>query len=288
MDIHGWLEQAQATLHTALVTTSRLDCLVLLADDLGKDKSWVLAHPEHELQIEQIEKLNTKIVQRAQHTPLAYIRGKTEFYGREFTVNEHVLVPRPESETMIDILKKLAAKSTTIGQDWLRLPLDDDPDDTNHIGTSIADVGSGSGCLGITAALELGLKRVEFYDIDPTTFTIAKANARQHKIHGQYYQSDLLEHVEPHDIILANLPYVPDKYTINQAAGHEPRLALFGGADGLDLYRKMFAQLAGKPWRPWYILTEALPEQHSGLATIAKAAGYSLETTDDFIQVFTY
>lgn len=269
MNVQSYLEVSTENLSNAGIGTARLDCLVLLEDCLGKDRANLLAHPELELTDEQINTLNEQIKRRLTHEPLAYIRGRTEFYGRDFMVDKDVLEPRPESEMMIDLLKKLAQ-------------------DTEKSDMTVADIGSGSGCLGITAALELGLKSADFYDIDPATFEVAKQNAKTHGIIGKFYESDLLTGKPgPYGIILANLPYVPDSFHVNQAAMREPRLALYGGSDGLDLYRRLFKQLEDFDWKPEYILTEALPLQHEQLAGIAAKHGFIVITHDDFIQVFS-
>jgi release factor glutamine methyltransferase len=266
MTIAAWLKASMGQLGGAGIATARLDCLVLLEDQLDSDRAWILAHPEHTLQRSELEKLNTKIVQRADHIPLAYIRGRAEFYGREFIVNEHTLVPRPETETMIEMLKtlNLAARTTVL------------------------DVGTGSGCIAITAALEIPSVIVRACDIDNKCLTIAKQNATELLADKRvnFYADDLLVRAKSCDVILANLPYVPDSYHINTAATHEPRHAIFGGADGLDQFKRMFEQLNQKDWRPSYILTESLPPSHDALARVAKVAGYQLEATDDFIQRF--
>nr|MBP7858071.1 peptide chain release factor N(5)-glutamine methyltransferase [Candidatus Saccharibacteria bacterium] len=100
MDILTWRRDAALQLTAAGVESASLDALVLLCDELGREKSWVLAHGEEPLSATTEAALNTKVMQRAQHIPLAYIRGRVEFYGREFAMNTHVLVPRPESESM--------------------------------------------------------------------------------------------------------------------------------------------------------------------------------------------
>lgn len=263
-----WLARSEASLRAAGIGTARLDCLVLLEDCLGTDRASLLAHPETTPSVEQLNILDEHISRRVKHEPLAYIRGKTEFYGRDFTVNRDVLEPRPESETMIDLLKKLIQSDKKAG---LRL----------------ADVGSGSGCLGITAAIELGLRKADFYDIDPATLKVAKINARKLGVSGNFYESDLLskEHGS-YDVILANLPYVPDGFHINEAAMNEPRIAIYGGSDGLELYRRLFEQLEVFGWQPRYILTESLPPQHGQLKTIAEFHSFKLSTSEDFIQVF--
>jgi len=259
-----WLRNATQALQEAGIATARLDCLVLLEDATGKDRGWLLSHPEHQLQGSEVKELSTEIAQRAQHVPLAYIRGKAEFYGREFQVNAHTLVPRPETETMIKLLKTLD------------IPAD----------SQLLDIGTGSGCIAITAALELPNLHVTACDIDDNCLHTAEQNARLLHAPVTFFHSDLLEHIVPGDIIVTNLPYVPDNFQINRAATHEPRHALFGGADGLDLYRTLFNQIRLTPSKPSYILTESLPPQHEVLTSIAKTAGYACTRTDDFIQLF--
>jgi len=182
-------------------------------------------------------------------------------------VNKHVLEPRPESETMIDLLKKLKLPSSP----------------------KIADVGTGSGCLGITAALEIHPSVVDLYDIDSGALAVARHNEHMHELKLEVHKRDLLNRpVRPsYDIILANLPYVPNSWNINEAAKAEPRIAIFGGKDGLDVYRRLFQQLEAYSWKSKYILTESLPPQQIGLEKIAKAHGFKQLKSKDFIQVFT-
>jgi release factor glutamine methyltransferase len=214
----------------------------LLEDVLDKERSWVLAHQEQELSKTKTKRLDSKLKKREKHLPLAYVRGHTEFYGRKFLVNRHTLEPRPESETMIELLLKLPI-STKV---------------------KIADVGTGSGALGITAALELNNPNVDLYDIDASALAVARHNLALHETHLHTRKSDLLRrHIRTYDVILANLPYVPDHYRINQAAAMEPKIAIFGGKDGLDIYRRFFAQLQRFHWKPKYVLTESLPTQHN-------------------------
>jgi len=262
MTVSSWLTQAQATLKAAGVTTARLDCLVLLEDATGHDRSWLLTYPDYELQGSEVKKLNTKIAQRAEHVPLAYLRGRAEFYGRDFLVTPHTLVPRPETESMIELLKGLRLAP----------------------GTRLLDVGTGSGAIAITAYLELSGVQVSACDIDLEALNVAGRNAASLDAEVHFFESDLLAAAEPSGVIAANLPYVPDNFEINLAASHEPRHALFGGTDGLDPYRRLFAQLIDQPTT--YVLTESLPPQHESLDAIAKATGFSLEKTDDFIQLF--
>ncbi len=269
--IATWLADATARLTGVGVATARLDCLVLLEDVTGKERSWLLAHPEDELESCQIKELKSMLRRRVSHEPLAYIRGKSEFYGREFAVSAHTLEPRPETETMIELLLNLVESR--------KLKVE-----------SLVDVGTGSGCIAITTALELPGTKVYATDIDEKCLKTARQNAQNLGADVTFLQGNLLQPLPPSNshlptIILANLPYVPDGHTINLPAQHEPKHAIFGGADGLDLYRDMFEQLEEVSGAT-YILTESLPFQHAALTEIATSAGYSLVTTSDFIQIF--
>jgi release factor glutamine methyltransferase len=274
MQAELWLKLSSERLEQAGIGTARLDCLVLLEDATGKERAYLLAHPEMELASALIKKLDAQIKRRAQHEPLAYIRKKTEFYGREFCLDQRVLEPRPESETMIELLKKAVSsdQQLAIGQ-----PV-------------IVDVGTGSGAIAITAKLEWPKAIVIGTDIDKDCLVVARRNARLLHSEVEFLEGNLLEPLESSgiesSIILANLPYVPDHFQINPAAMSEPRIAIFGGSDGLDLYRKFFKQIKKLNSKPNLILTESMPPQHGQLAEIAQKNGFQLRQTDDFIQVF--
>lgn len=220
----------------------------------------VLAHPDLIIPDKALVRLQQQIAQRARHIPLAYIRKRSFFYGREFYITEDVLVPRPETENMISLLKKLAGPS----------PL------------KIADVGTGSGCLAITAALEVETTYVDAYDISKPALAVARRNNKQWHTKVHCHKNDLLDGItKRYDIVLANLPYVPDEYAINTAAAYEPGVALFAGPDGLDIYRCLFGQTRAK-----YILTEALPSQQMSLTRLAHDHSYELLTSLGYIQAF--
>jgi len=273
MTVGSILRANTAKLKASGISSARLDTLILLEDILHKDRSWILANPQHELNEVQLKRLARKIERRAQHIPLAYIRGFTEFYGRRFKVNRHVLEPRPESEAMISLLKELLDHKT---RDYKDRPC------------RLADVGTGNGAIGITAALELPGSIVDLYDISAGAISVAKHNTHLHELHLHVRKMNLLSRpLRPYDVILSNLPYVPDSWKINEAAMLEPKIAIFGGPDGLDVYRKLFHQLQRFTWKPEYVLTESLPPQHKALAAVAAGSGFRLLRTDDFVQLFS-
>jgi release factor glutamine methyltransferase len=252
MTIKTWLDKATKSLKKAGIETARLDALILLEDILGKDRSWLLAHDETDLDNKNIDSLKILLEQRLNQTPLAYIRKKTEFYGRNFVISHNVLVPRPESEGIIDQLKAIADDMAT-------------------------DIDT----------LELKQASVDALDNDPKALKVAKSNVDLFTLNIRVFESDLLANIRDfYDVLLCNLPYVPDDYQINKAATHEPPRAIFGGHDGLDLYRKLFKQVDLLSEKPLYILCESLPGQHTALASIASLASYKLAKTYDFVQVF--
>lgn len=266
LSVGSFLTQATARLTAAGIPSARLDTLILLEDSLSRERSWLLAHPETELTAAQQTKLEKQLARRQQHEPLAYIRGFSEFYGRQFKVNKNVLEPRPESETMIELLKSL------------KLP----------VRPKIADVGTGSGCLGITAALEIHPSSVDLYDIDSGALAVARHNEHMYELGLNVHKRDLLNRPpRDYDVVLANLPYIPDKWKLHKSILMEPRIAFLGGKDGLDLYRRLFAQLGGFTRKPKYVLTESLPPQHAGLEEIAQQHGYKRLRSKDLITVFT-
>ena len=284
MTIKRWILDSTLLL-SPYSATARLDCEVLLAHVLDKDRVWLLAHPEHVLQGQSLKRVDRYLQRRKSQEPIAYIIGHSEFYGREFEVSADTLQPRPETETMVELLLD------TINSKQLSV-------------NSIVDVGTGSGAIIISAYMELlgkqysvNDKQVSFYaiDISPAALEIARQNAKRYDADIKFYQGDLLGpllstiyHL-PSAIILANLPYVPDSHTINQAAMHEPKHAIFGGTDGLDLYRTMFDQLSTINYQLSTILfTESLPPQHKELARIAEQAGFKQIAEQDFIQVFEF
>lgn len=267
MLIADFLKSSEARLNDADIGSARLDALILLEDELDKDRAWILANQDRAIKPEVLKRLEKKFELRIAHEPLAYIRGFSEFYGRRFLVNKNVLEPRPESETMIEILVNLPKIER------------------------VADIGTGSGALAITAKLELPNTDVVGVDIDSKCLMVARQNAKKLKAEVKFLKGDLLQPLVANGYrltaILANLPYVPRSVRLNQSADMEPKLAIDGGSDGLEVYRNFFDQINKLKSKPKYILTESLPPQHQQLSHIAADASYKLVKTEDLIQLFS-
>jgi release factor glutamine methyltransferase len=270
MEIDSWIKSATETLAKAGVDTPRLDSIVLAENVLGKDRGWLLAHQKEKITKNDLILLNKFIARRSTHYPLAYITHKAHFYNNQFFVNDHILIPRPESETIIDTLKTL--------------PL-------NDIST-IIDIGTGSGALAISAKLLYPKSEVIAIDIDQDCLRVAKKNALTLKTDIKFLQGNLLQPLSNNlmndYVLLSNLPYVPDSFPINSSAKLEPKLAIFGGINGLDLYSQLFAQIADLTSKPNHVITESFPNQHPILKSIAERAGYKCLATNDFIQLFSH
>lgn len=270
MTLGELIKSTTGQLKKAGINTARLDALVLLGDVWKKDKAWLLAHSDQNVPSYIQTRLQPKVAARAKRKPMAYVRGKQEFYGRDFVVNRHVLIPRPDSEALIDLLKPLVGTKP------------------GHL----IDVGTGSGALGITAALECPSLKVWLTDIDQDALAIANHNARRFKLRLQFWPGNLLEnHISqpdyPYiDYILANLPYVDSKWSRNLETNFEPKLALFADDEGLDLIKKLITQtpLALKPGG--YLLLEADPRQHNRIIDFAKTNGLVFVDQKDFAIVF--
>jgi release factor glutamine methyltransferase len=226
--IKGWIEQAKRRLAEVSETAS-LDAQVLLAHHLNRPRAWVLAHPEVVLRPDQIEPLERKIERLEKGEPLAYLLGKWQFYGLELEVGPSVLIPRPETELLIDEALH-----------WLRL----------HPERRLAaDIGTGSGCIAIALAANVDGLNVIATDISQEALEIARRNVERYALQGSIHliQADLLpEKSGMLDLVCANLPYIPTGVLKSlPRLEAEPRLALDGGAVGLNLIRRLLDYLPG-------------------------------------------
>lgn len=232
------LAEAASTLEQAGVAAPRLTAEVLLAHSLGRERSYLYAHPEAEPEAAAIERFTAWIARRAAGVPLQYLTGEQEFYGRLFQVTPAVLIPRPETELVVEAALE-------------RLP--------RNAPLRIADVGTGSGCLAITLALERPQAVVTATDTSAAALEIARANATRLGACVDFRACDLLEAVPgPVDLIVSNPPYIAAAEWDSlqrEVREHEPRAALIAGEAGTEVYARLIPQAAAR-LRPggWLVL----------------------------------
>lgn len=268
MTIVEWLKQATDELADAMFTSPRLDAEIILAHTIRKPRTYLHAHGEEALDERQEEVANARIELRKDHVPVAYIIGHRYFYGRRFVVTPAVLIPRPESEQLIEMLKRLFPST---------LPLPD-------VATKrLVDIGSGSGCLGITAKLEFPELEVALVDNSRHAQTIAEKNAKILGADVELFTSDLLANY-PHspDIVLANLPYVDESWERSAELAHEPSEALFADNHGLALIERCLEQCSHRVKPGALLLFEADTRQLDDVAKIAHQFGFKEISRDSF------
>ena len=249
MDIRGALKEAMARLRVAEVASHTLAAELLLMHALDCQRAWLYGHPEHPLSPQVSAHYFHLVAKRAAGTPVQYLTGKQEFWGLEFEVGPGVLIPRPESEHLMEVaLERLgpahAGSKFRHGEPGAAL--------------RVADVGTGSGCLAIALARELPEARVWATDISPLALEFARRNAARHGVADriEFLEADLLgsflpgataASAAPFNLIVSNPPYL-GRGLANQLApevrDHEPPLALFGGQEGTELYAALIHQAA--------------------------------------------
>lgn len=211
----------------------------LLGHLLQKSSTWLTIHARDPIDPGVVSHFEDMVVQRLGGEPLSYVLGETEFYARRFIVDRRVLVPRPETEELLEIAIGFARKLTALSDRPIR----------------IVDVGTGSGILAVSLALELPSASVVGCDISELALEVARLNVNRHQVEGQVtlVRSDLLAAIDsPIDLLVANLPYVRSDALrgLQPEVLREPLLALDGGADGFDLYRRLFQQAEARVTRP--------------------------------------
>ncbi|WP_330219177.1 peptide chain release factor N(5)-glutamine methyltransferase [Peribacillus butanolivorans] len=206
---------------------------ILLQHYLKQTRSQLLANLHYELNKEELEQFKSAVELHVDGTPVQYITGSEEFYGRTFLVNEEVLIPRPETEELIYYTLRKLPNIFTKGQKL-----------------SLADIGTGSGAIAITMKLEETDLLVTATDIADPSLEVARKNAKLLGAEVQFVQGDLLQPFIKQnnqvDILLSNPPYIPNddqKSMSVVVTDHEPHRALFAGVDGLDFYRRFMEQL---------------------------------------------
>jgi release factor glutamine methyltransferase len=220
----------------------------------GKSPAYLRAHAEEPLDADVLARYDELASRLESGEPLAYIIGTAGFYRREFLVDTRVLIPRPETEHLVE-----AAIAFLRERDKPR----------------VLDVGTGSGAIALTIAAEVGQARVDAVDASPEALEVAIENRRRLKldVRVSFYLGDLLEPVQQrrYDAIVANLPYVPDGKG-DASLRFEPAIALYGGVDGLDYYRRFFERIPPMLNLGGLLLAEGAPPIAPGLFALAQAA----------------
>lgn len=214
-----------ATSRLASSATPRLDAEVLLAFVLGVDRSRLIVDARAEMDASAVARFDALVARRAAHEPVAYILGRKEFRHITLRVDTRVLIPRPETELLVEV--------------GLTLPF----------GASVVDVGTGSGAVALALKHERPDLSVWATDVSPDALAVARENGSHLGMEVELVQADLLAGLDQtFDAVLANLPYVAEGSALPpDIAGYEPDLALFGGPDGLDPVRRLLPMVAGVP-----------------------------------------
>ncbi len=213
--IGSWLKESTQALEEVGILSPRLDAEVLLAHSLGVNRSYILAHLADPLP----NPPNQLLSRRLAREPLSYITGSVEFYSRDFKVNSNVLIPRQDTETIIETVLKLGLA----------------PD------SSIHDLGTGSGCIAVTLKSERPSWNVTASDISPEALNVAIVNAESHQAPVKFFQNDGLSGLNfKIDCLVSNPPYIDTHEQLMPEVGDfEPKLALFADNNGLAFYQRI-------------------------------------------------
>ena len=239
MVLRDALTSATDRLTVAQVGSPRMNAELLLRFTLSCDRAYLFAHPERELTSEEQARYDEALTQRARGVPTQYITGHQEFWGMDFIVTPAVLIPRPETEHLIEAVMKLTVEKDTSSPD-----------------SRIVDVGTGSGCIAIALAKEFPHAEIHATDISAAALDIARSNAARNQFEKriQFHETDLLRGLAPDsfDFVVSNPPYVgeaeEDQVQL-EVRKFEPRNAVFAGSTGLEVIERLVpqARIALKP-----------------------------------------
>lgn len=253
--INEWVAQATQQLESVGISSARLDSELILGHTIRQNRSYLHAHPEELITERQHEIADARLALRLDRVPVAYIIGHKEFYGHNFRVTTATLIPRPESESLIELLTKAVPGNTTLLNEPWRL----------------IDVGTGSGILGITAKILYPELVVTLADNSLHALKIAEQNAEELHVDVDILKSDLLAtYPFVANIIIANLPYVDPEWEHSPELEHEPAEALYAARGGLALIYDLIEQTPGKLAAGGFLILEADPEQHAAIISYAK------------------
>jgi release factor glutamine methyltransferase len=271
MTYENWLNEATTSLQANGVDSARLDAELILAHTLRQPRTYLHAHGEKTLNDRQEDIAAARLELRLDHTPVAYIIGHKEFYGRRFKTTPSALIPRPESEAIIELLADIIPKNLPLLPDKLNL----------------VDVGTGTGCLGITAKLEWPELDVTLTDNSTHALNLTKENAAALHADVHFLKNDLLRgYGAPINIILANLPYVDHSWEVSPDTQAEPDEALYANEFGLALIRQLIDQVELLLRPGGHLILEADLRQHAAIIALAKQHQLQLFETKDLIMCF--
>ncbi len=260
-EAHIW---ASSFLKENHIEQENLEAEILIREIQNWTRAEFFMHIHDTMENENLMLLKKWLNRRVEHEPLQYIVGKQEFYGREFLVNSHVLIPRPETEILVEQVIK---ESRNI---W------------NENRLVVADIGSGSGAIAVTMALEQKEWNILSVDISKEAIEMATLNAKRLGAKVQFYQGDMLTPIINEDIgvdiIISNPPYIPSKeiqQLSNEVKDYEPNIALDGGTDGLDFYRKIVKQSKNILHKPGMIAFEVGINQAKLVSELLIGYGYT-------------
>lgn len=248
------------------------------------DRSYLVAHGEEELSAETLAKLRAALERRVQGEPLAYIVGEKEFYGRKFRVDARVLIPRPETETLVDLVRErmqsTASDLRQFATDFATVSRQSASRQVASAGR-ILEIGTGSGCLAVTLALELPEAEAVATDVSAEALIVAQENARRLGARVEFRRADLLAGLAGEfEVLVANLPYVDAdwEWLEQRSLDYEPAGALYSEQGGLAHYARLLEQLgaAEAKVRARWLVLEADPCQQDELARLAAAQGWKL------------
>jgi release factor glutamine methyltransferase len=251
MTIEARLKQVTNTLNARGINSARLDAELLLCHVLGSTREWLAAHSDEIITDLQTAAYTALVERRVTREPLVHLTGSREFYGLDFMITPDVLTPRVETEQMVELAIKYA------------------PTDSRLI-----DIGTGSGALAVAIKHHRPDLIITATEVSLPALEVAKENAKRHDTDLNFVLSDLWDQVPGSSMsIVTNLPYLCDDAELMPEVKHEPAVALFGGADGLSLYRKFLAGISSHLDPGGFLFTECDPWQHEALIEAAAMVG---------------
>jgi release factor glutamine methyltransferase len=256
------LKEAASELDNAGVPDARREAGSLLSFILGRDRTYLISHAEDETDENSFVRLREFVERRAAGQPLQYITGVQDFYGREFCVTPDVLIPRPETELLVEAALQIVGRTAPF----------------------ICDVGAGSGCIAVTLLCELANARALAIDKSPAALEIAKLNAQTFSVadRASFVISDCfdsLEHRYGFDLIVSNPPYVAEaalKGLQREVRDHEPLIALSPGGDGLSVIRRLIDEGPAFVKPNGHLLMEIGFDQGEAVENLVKDSAWSL------------